>query len=422
MIRRSAHLGLLALMLAGFLAAPAAAEVTTVTFITRGSSARHHQALADRFNQQSKDVKVQVEVVAGGTPPYLERVQVGVAAGKPADLMMIDEGIEITMTGNDLLLDILPFVRRSGFDLAGYFPGVRDFNVRDGHMYSISLGSHVMVLLVNEDLLAAAGVPQPSRDWNATWTWDQVRTFGKRLVQPASNAAGPGRAAVVIHNSTDDWLPILWQNGGDVFRRTADGKIRSGFDQPAARETLQFLQDLYHVDQLAAIRGDINVGTAAMSIEGTWVLGSDLAMTPAWGVYPLPRGKAGAATQTRSDGVAILRASQRAEAAWKFLQWLGSEGMPAVVATNKFGVPPNARFAASVIDNLFTVTPSRADRRVILGGFEVGRSKPVLFYGDMLKVTRDFYGPSVIENKLAVSTAIEQIAAATNRLLQQAGK
>lgn len=411
-----------ALALTLSLAGTAAAEVTTVTFITRGSAAKHHQRLAELFNQQSQDVKVNVEVVAGGTPPFLERVRVGLAAGKPADIMMIEEGIEILLEQDNLLLDLMPYVRRGGFDLDGYFPGLREFHLRDGHMYSISLGTHSMVLVANEDILADRGVPAPSRDWNRTWTWDELREQGKKLVKLASDTSAQARAAVVIHNSTDDWLPILWQNGGDVFRRTAEGKFRSAFDQPAARATLRLLHELYHVDQIASIHGQVNDGTAALAIEGTWVLGSDLVIPSQWGVYPLPRGLAGAATQSSSSGVAILKPSKHPEAAWRFLKWLATAGMPAVAATNKFGVPPNIKFAAGAIENLFTVTPTKADRLVILNGLQVARSKPVLFYGDSLEATREFYIPAVINNTLAVDTAVEQIVAKTNRLLEQAGR
>lgn len=389
----------------------ASAQVTTVRMLTRGSAAAHHEALAEAFNAQSPDVKVVVERVAGGTPPYLERVILDVTAGNPPDLMMVDEGIEINMLGQDMLYNIAPFVERDGFDIEGYFPGVREFHMRDGKMYSISLGSHIIALLVNHDRLNAAGIPLPSRSWQETWTWDEVREYGKMLVD--SN-----QTALRIDQSTDMWLPLLWQHGAEVFSEE-NGRLVSGFGEPAARQTFEMLHSLYHVEEIATVVGSFETGDPAMTMEGTWVLGSDYQVDVTWGVYPLPRGPAGPATQSSSNGIAVLRDSRNPEAAWKFLKWLGEEGMPYVLATDKFGVPPNAQFAASTIDQMFGIVPSDVDRFVILEGLQYSRSKPVQFYGEVLNAARNYLLPSMIQNETALGPAIEQMVEQINRVLSQ---
>lgn len=160
------------------------------------------------------------------------------------------------------------------------------------------------------------------------------------------------------------WLPFLWQYGAEVFR-SVNGRLVSGFDRPEARQAFELLHSLYHIDAIATVQGGVETGVSAMSMEGTWVLGSDFQLDFEWGVYPLPRGPAGAATQSSSNGIAILRDSKNPEAAWKFLKWLGEEGMPHVLATEKFGVPPNVGFAAGHIDQMFGAVPSDADRLTI---------------------------------------------------------
>ncbi|HET7560202.1 MAG TPA: extracellular solute-binding protein [Limnochordia bacterium] len=414
---RSASLGFSLIALA---AAGAAADPTTITFITRGSWAPYDQQLADLFNAQSTDVKVKVEKVPGGTNPYLERVRVGVAGGEPADVMMIEEGIEVTMAQENQLLDLMPYVQRDHFDVAGYFPGVRQFHVRNDHMYSVSLGTHVQTLQVDEDALAAAGIPLPGRDWSKTWSWTDLRAVGKRLVQTGPDGRMT-RSAIRIDKSSDIWLPVLWQYGGRLFSQSADGHTRSALGEPAARDAFTLLQQLYHVDQIATVDGGIDQGTAAMAIDSTLTLGPEFQVKSHWGVYPLPQGPAGPATQSASNGVAILKASAHPEAAWKFLQWLTGPGMPQVVAMSKFGVPPNANYAAQVIRNLFSSVPTEADRLVIFNGLQVSRAKPFLFYGDILSATREFILPAVIDNKTAVESALTQVVDKTNGLLAAAG-
>lgn len=409
--RLTVHAALIILAL--LLGMSASAQVTTVRMLTRGSSAAHHEALAEIFNQQSPDVKVVVERVAGGTPPYLERIILDVASGEPPDLMMVDEGIEISMLNRELLLNIAPYIARDRFDIDGYFPGLREFHVRNGETYSISLGSQLIVLLVNKDRLNRAGIPLPSRNWNATWTWDEVRQYGKLLVNPNTN---PPQMAIRIDQSTDMWLPFLWQYGAEVFR-SVNGRLVSGFDRPEARQAFELLHSLYHIDAIATVQGGVETGVSAMSMEGTWVLGSDFQLDFEWGVYPLPRGPAGAATQSSSNGIAILRDSKNPEAAWKFLKWLGGEGMPHVLATEKFGVPPNVGFAAAHIDQMFGAVPSDADRLTIFEGLQYSRSKPVQFYGTILDTARNHLLPSMVRNETALGPAIEQMVEQINRIL-----
>ncbi len=416
-MRRNFVVVAMALLIVGSLAASTMAEVKTVRMLTRGSAAPFHESLADKFNAQSPDVKVVVERVAGGTPPYLERIILDVTSGNSPDLMMMDEGIEVDMLGRNLLLDIAPYVQRDKFDLSAYFPGLREFHWRAGHMYSISLGSQLITLLVDKSRLAAYGIALPPRNWQTTWTWNDTIQYGRRLVNPNAN---PPTVAIGIDKSSDMWLPILWQHGAEVFR-VVNNHLRSGFDQQPARDAFALIHSLYHVQRIADIKGGIQDGLAAMSMEGTWNMGTDYKAPTEWGVFPLPRGPAGAATQSNSNGIAVLKGSKNPDAAWKFLQWLNGPGLPEVLATNKFGVPPNTRFALEHLSQMFSMVPTQADRQVILDGLMVSRSKPIQFYGDILTATREFLLPALIDNTTALGPAIDQAVERTNKILAESG-
>lgn len=91
--------------------------------------------------------------------------------------------------------------------------------------------------------------------------------------------------------------------------------------------------------------------------------------------------------------------------------------MPHVLATEKFGVPPNVGFAAAHIDQMFGAVPSDADRLTIFEGLQYSRSKPVQFYGTILDTARNHLLPSMVRNETALGPAIEQMVEQINRIL-----
>jgi multiple sugar transport system substrate-binding protein len=78
-------------------------------------------------------------------------------------------------------------------------------------------------------------------------TWPEFRDQAIWFHRPEQGLYGTVQAGYPDeHNNVYDFLMHLWSRGGELV--TADG--RSGLDQPAAAEAVEFLHDLWHVSRV----------------------------------------------------------------------------------------------------------------------------------------------------------------------------
>lgn len=193
-----------------------------------------------------------------------------------------------------------------------YPPGVIDSARWEGKLYGLPAEVNCLGLFYDVDALGAAGLAPPT-------TWEELRTAARRLT--TGERFGLAFAAPNNQQAVFQWLPTLWQAGGDLRDLTS----------PAAEKALQFWVDLMNdgsVSREALGWDQSQVGTefaqgrAAMMINGPWIQPALEQEGPDrnWQVALLPR-DVEEASCTGGENYLIVN-GPRQDKAWDLVTWM----------------------------------------------------------------------------------------------------
>jgi ABC-type glycerol-3-phosphate transport system substrate-binding protein len=220
---------------------------------------------------------------------------------------------------------------------------------------SIALGIYPSVLLVNEDMFAAAEVPLPPKEWGAkytdrdgkeqVWDWDTLAMVAKQITSDEngnySDEEGFDPTKVVNYGFGNLWVNprnfvAAW---GSPDAGVGEGN-KATFDQEAYQNAFQWLHDgIYqgHFIPDQAGWGTINAGGTSPMESGklgmwysqSWYVACCMSAAKfKWNVYagPAVPGSDGKTivSPLHADTFAILEKSQKKDAAWEVLKWLNS--------------------------------------------------------------------------------------------------
>ena len=125
--------------------------------------------LEEAFEAANPDIDLVVEIMDATS--YARKLPVMIASGTAPDLF--EAGLERAASFGSYAekgayVDLMPLVERDGVNLDDWFPEVIASCYYDGVLYNLpkKLNSPACVH-INLDLLDAAGIPYPTRDW--TW-------------------------------------------------------------------------------------------------------------------------------------------------------------------------------------------------------------------------------------------------------------
>jgi multiple sugar transport system substrate-binding protein len=313
----------LALLLCAACGAPDDAR-TTVAFWALGREGEVVRELVPDFEHRHPELRVRVQQIpwsaaheklltafAGGTLP--DAIQVGstwvpelVALGA---LERLDTRIEDS----------------TALDRGDWFPGVLESDVVDGAIWALPWYADTRLLFYRRDLFAAAGWTRPPGSWAE---WRAALADVKRALPAASHP---------ILLPLAEWeMPVILalQHGATLLR---DGDRYGDFQSASFREAFAFYLDFFSAD-LAPRRGaaeignlyqDFAAGTFASFASGPWSLGELARRLPAelqnqWAVAPMPgpEGPRSGLSLAGGAGLALVRGSPHADAAWLWLEFL----------------------------------------------------------------------------------------------------
>ncbi len=197
-------------------------------------------------------------------------------------------------------------------------------------LYSLPMEATSLALLYNKDAFRAAGLDpeRPPRNWGELLDDARVLTVDRNrdgktdqygFFVPVFPASGDLNIWMTLQ-----WLPFLWQAGGNEF--SADRQSVT-FNSEAGVEALALWKDLYDREDFSrfALAHDLGfaTGKVAMVLDGPWNLPRYRTMHEIqWAVAPLPAGPHGVATYLDGEQLAIFRQSKNPDAAWTFVQWI----------------------------------------------------------------------------------------------------
>lgn len=291
------------------------------------------------FEKKNPGIKVEMAPLVANVnnEEYKKKADLMIAAGEQIDLVRSSALYELTeWVDNGVLEPLEDYAEKSGVNLMNEYKGLATYKDK---IYAIPEEITPWLVFINKDMLDAAGLQVPPKDW----TWDDYREYAKKLTK--------GEGANKIYGSfMNDWSNFfavgVQSEILDTPFFTKDDK--QNFDNPVFRDGLKFRYDLENVDKTQVPYADMSSqklkyrtqffsGKVAMVCMGSWMV-SDIQLKDK---YPhtfkttfatYPRWSKDSKPNTSyldgaGIGWSINAKSQNKEAAYKFLTALTSEGL-----------------------------------------------------------------------------------------------
>ena len=275
------------------------------------------------FQKLHPEVEIQLESVPG-SQEYVRKMLLSYVAGTEPDIIKLDASSAAVFINNGAVRDLTPYFKPA--DLEPFFPNVLNIARRGAALYAVPIDFTPMVLYYNKKMFREAGVPEPQPGW----TWADFLNSAQKLTKP-------GQLGFVFPNWMPGWLPIRWNNGGDVLG--PEGKAVGTADSAENAEALTFFRDLIDKYKVAPSLSQMAAqgvapfpsGTAAMEISGHWNLtvlaGSKDVPLEDVGIAPLPVAQKGMkpVTVIYEAGWGIGKNCKHPELAAEFIKYFTSQ-------------------------------------------------------------------------------------------------
>lgn len=279
-------------------------------YLGQGVSHTAMEAVVAEFQKQNPDITVKRTSFAYGDLAK-SIVQAGVGGAVP-DVAIVD----VVDNQNFAALGLLKDLSDSDGSRSGEFhPGPWSSTQMDGKTFGLPLNSNNLALYYNKTLLDAAGQKVPT-------TWEELQAVSKAVSK--DDVTGLAISAIKNEQGTFQFLPFVWQTGGDL----------QNFEESGA-EALAFIKSFIDNGSMSTAvanysqedaRTQFTAGKVAMMSNGPWELNNLKDLPFEWGVAPLPKAKA-AGTGLGGENAVVFDQAKAPEAATKFVQFLtGPEG------------------------------------------------------------------------------------------------
>jgi multiple sugar transport system substrate-binding protein len=333
------------------------------------------------MNRLIKDIEAGVPDVRieRRTFPFAEldrQIALAAISGDLPDIAIVDNVAMNTLGGNGLLADLTDKVDKWG-QADQYYKGPWAGCQVGGKTLGIPNNSNCLALYYNTRMLEDAGVEPPT-------TWEELASAAQRLT--TGSRFGLALSAIKTEEGVFQFLPFLWQAGGDLDTFATDGVT-----------ALSFIDDLIAKGSLSEqcvgwTQQDVNTRflnqRAALQINGPWQIPTLKKAEFDWNVVALPRGKE-EATCLGGENWVVTAKTKHLDKAWEVLEYTQRPSVlvPYLVA--------------------FGELPARKD----LAGKGTWASDPVLrLFLDQLPLARPRqYGPHYADASQAVAEAEQAV-------------
>jgi multiple sugar transport system substrate-binding protein len=270
--------------------------------------------LADAFMAEYPEVTVNVTPVAWDQAAT--KLQAAIGGGEVPDVSQMGTDMmgQFAETG---ALEPVP----STVDPAQYFESAWNTNVVDGTAYGVPWYVETRLLYYRTDLAEQAGVTAAPTNW-------------QELKDAATKLKGQGGAewgmALGTKNS-QEYLPYVWSNGGDVM--ADDGTFT--LDSPQAVEALTFYDSFFEeglaptsVPEGFDITPAFVTGTHPMFVDGPWQLGliadaGGADFEGKWAIAPLPgKDSAPGTSFVGGSNFVVFKDAPNPDAAWAWIDFV----------------------------------------------------------------------------------------------------
>jgi multiple sugar transport system substrate-binding protein len=164
------------------------------------------QAVVTAFNESQDKITLSLEIYQNTTAYDILSTQI--AAGNPPDIIG-PVGFRGFYSYGDQLLDLQPFIEKTGYDLSDIDPAIlKAYSEGFGGQVGIPFAIYPSFLYYNKDLFKEAGLPEPphkigekydGKDWN----WETLTELAKKLT--VDKAGNDATSASFDADNTEQW-------------------------------------------------------------------------------------------------------------------------------------------------------------------------------------------------------------------------
>lgn len=280
------------------------------------------KTMADEFTKANPGINIELQV--NGWNDYWTALDAAAAAGTLPDTFWMHSNNIYKFASQNMLMDLTDKLASSEKVKMDNFPkGLVQIYNHNGKQYGIPKDFDTIGLWYNKTMFDVAGVKYP----DDTWTWNDLYNAAKKLTKADKSQYG---FLAPLHNQ-EGFYNFIYQNGGTVI--TSDKK--SGYDDTKTIEAMDFYVKFVkeglspEVYDDAERAQDMQNGLAAMGFFGSWNLSgftSNEYMAKNFDVAVLPKSPSGGkASIFNGLGIAIAPNTKNADAAWKWVEYLGSK-------------------------------------------------------------------------------------------------
>jgi multiple sugar transport system substrate-binding protein len=317
-----------------------------------------YQKCADKFEQANPNIKIQIENKNWGD--YWSGLARGFIAETAPDVFTD----HLSKYPQFAQSEVIEPVSTRGVDMNQYLPGLaRLWKSPDGKQYGYPKDWDTVALIVNEDMLAKAGVSKQQLD-SATWNPDDGGTFqqivaklsvdnaGKRGDEPGFDPSnvkvyGLGFDPGGLTYGQTTWAGFAASLGFQLLDKNPWG-THYNYDDPRFAQVFTWwrrmiqkgympsLEQARTLGQSAAFQS----GKAALAIDGDWTIGTYSSTKGIKvGYAPQPAGPKGSWSMYNGLADAIWVGSKHKPEARKWVSFLGSPACQSIVGSQAVVFP-----------------------------------------------------------------------------------
>ena len=205
-----------------------------------GGQGRHDltQSVCDLYTSQHPNVTF--ELSPSGWDGYFEKLSTQTASGSMPDIVQMDYLYLTTYAKNNSLADLQEFIDNGTIDVSNIDENLLKTGNVNGKQAALVLSTSLLNVGLNPDVLAEAGVEDPTSDW----TWDDFVTMCE-TVQSKTGKYGVSMDSVLDTNIFNYWVR---QHGDKLF--SDDNKALGYSDDKVFIDFVNMWNDLMAKDAM----------------------------------------------------------------------------------------------------------------------------------------------------------------------------
>ncbi|MDI9636008.1 sugar ABC transporter substrate-binding protein [Anaerolineae bacterium CFX9] len=372
MKRRSALLFVLALvLLVGVTSVSAQGGVTIRYVLWDTNQLPAYRQCADAFTAANPGININIEQLGWGD--YWTAITTGFISGDAPDVFTNHLAKYPEFVALEQLVDLQPLVERDNVATDIYYPGLADLWTRDGARYGLPKDWDTIAVIYNAELFEAAGIdPAIMDEW--TWNLEDGGTFMQTIAQLTIDANGNNGLSPDFDRSNVVQYGFVQDGMGGGYGQTQWGgfAVSTGwtynngvwgdeyyYDDPRFIQTVQWWADLSNVygfapsfQQITSLGSSslFQTGNIAMTMNGSWMIGTFLASGFEVGFGRLPAGPEGRRSMFNGLADSIWVGTQHLEESWEWVKFLASLDCQSIVGESGVVFPAIPEAAAMAVE------------------------------------------------------------------------